>query len=254
MKNNNLNYLFVTGVGRSGTTFLSRLLSHVENAKTYHEYVGNREYWLLSWYLGGEIYSKPFLEQKKKIIDREFSGEEWFIDINPYLRFSTAELAQVFETNNILHLARNPKQVISSIYTRRNDNDIHLLPNTRTDVCKWLEEDRFYQICWNWQNVIRDLLDKKVPIIRLESLIGDYSYLEEKLLKPFNFELSKKTWDTVKNKKANKTKSPTYRLLYGVIRNKPYQKETLGNFETWSSRYKSIFQELFGELAEDLGY
>ena len=60
-----MRYAFVTGMGRSGTKFLSSLLSIDNNAISNHEYIGNREYWLLSWYLGN-IYQNVILKNAKK--------------------------------------------------------------------------------------------------------------------------------------------------------------------------------------------
>ena len=65
-----INYIFITGFGRSGTKFLSHLLSQCSEAKTFHEYVGNREFELLSWYIG-KSYTKPYLENQKIKIEQD---------------------------------------------------------------------------------------------------------------------------------------------------------------------------------------
>ena len=54
-----IDYIFITGFGRSGTSFLSHLLSKCDGVNSFHEYIGNREFELLSWYLGKK-YTIPY--------------------------------------------------------------------------------------------------------------------------------------------------------------------------------------------------
>lgn len=62
---------FITGLGRSGTKFLTALLSECAGTDCRHEFTGNREFWILSWYQQPDIYTLPYLEREKKK-NREF--------------------------------------------------------------------------------------------------------------------------------------------------------------------------------------
>jgi sulfotransferase family protein len=254
MAQSNLNYLFITGMGRSGTTFLAGLLASINNVSAHHEYIGNREYWLLSWYMDGGPYKIPFLEYQKQKIDAMCKNKKWFIDVNSYLQYSSPELEQVFSTKNILHLVRDPKEVIRSIYIRRNDNDIHLIPKQEDDVRKWLTEDRFYRVCWNWKSAMSLLLQQKVPIIKFESLISDFDYLRKHLLDKYDLPLSETEWEKATETKANKTKSKAYRYLYAKVKGKQFQHDTLGDYIEWPDEYKQVFDEMCGSLSIELGY
>ena len=76
-----MKYAFITGMGRSGTKFLSGLLALDKDVYSVHEFIGNREYWLVSWYLG-DVYSSVILQNEKKRIDTKVE-KNCFIDVNP---------------------------------------------------------------------------------------------------------------------------------------------------------------------------
>lgn len=253
MANNELNYLFVTGLGRSGTTFLADLLAKIPEVTSGHERIGNREYSLLSWYLGRN-YSIPFLQREKKSIDNRFSDKRLFVDVNSYLQNSTVELKEVFGTENVLHLVRDPKEVIRSVYTRRNDKDIHLLPKTQQEITEWLNADRFYQVCKNWQLAVSQIIENDIRAIQFEKLTSDYAYICNNLLEPMGLELSEDVWNLAKTTRANKTPNKPYRFLYAKLKGKQFQADELGKFETWPKSHQDVYQELCSELARKLGY
>ena len=58
-------YTFITGMGRSGTKFLSQLLQLDSNYMVKHEEIGNREFLLASWYIG-QAYTTPYLKGEKQ--------------------------------------------------------------------------------------------------------------------------------------------------------------------------------------------
>ena len=69
-----MNFVFITGMGRSGTEFVSTLFHDIEGIKAFHEYIGDREFALLSWYLAGEYYTIPYLKRIKSIKITTFSN------------------------------------------------------------------------------------------------------------------------------------------------------------------------------------
>jgi len=186
-----MKYIFITGMGRSGTTFLGNLLSVIPGVTAGHEQVGNREFCVLSWYLSDTKYNTEFLQRAKNKIE-ESVRTEWYIDVNGYLQNTTDELQSVFQPTAMMHLVRNPAEVIRSVYTRRIETDVHILPKDDRELDRWLEGDRFQQICANWQMVVAPLMAKKVPLLKFEELVSNYDYLQEKLLHPFGFDLPEK--------------------------------------------------------------
>ena len=81
-----MKYAFVTGMGRSGTKFLAELLSMTPECKATHEFIGGREFSLLSWYIKAADYAVPYLRRARQRIESEANGECVFIDVNSYLQ------------------------------------------------------------------------------------------------------------------------------------------------------------------------
>ena len=250
---NDIKYSFVTGVGRSGTTFLSHLLSNCSEAKTHHEYERTREFQLLSWYIG-EPYAKPFLENQKKEIEKNNNDINRFIDVNGGYRHCVDELEDVFNPDKIFHLVRNPKDVVRSLYTRRDDKKTHFVPKQKSDIEWWLGADKFSQICWNWKTDTEILLDKGLDVLHFEKIISDYDYFKAKLLDKIDLNMDKSVWEEEVVIKKNKTKSKLYRFLYAKYKGKQFVEERLPKYEDWSEDNKAKFTEICGNTMTKLGY
>lgn len=248
-----MKYIFITGMGRSGTTFLASLLKEVKNAHVGHEMIGQREFWLLSWYLSETSYTEAYLQRTKAKIESSVD-KDYYIDVSPYLQYVTDDLRKTFQSEAVLHLVRHPKEVIRSLYTRRNEKEVHLLPKDKNDIQRWLDADRFEQICWNWKHAVGNLLSKNLPVIRFEDIISNYDYFNEKLLKPFGLTLSEENWSNAKNKKVNKTRGMIYRFLYSKIKGKAFQPDELPEYDSWPESYKIVFMEHCGPAMKQLGY
>ena len=138
-------------------------------------------------------------------------------------------MRSVFEAEEIFHLVRNPKKVISSIYTRRNDWDIHLVPKSKTEYSRWLEEDRFFQVCWNWQSTISELWNKRVKVLRIEDILSDYDYLSKTILEPFGFDFSENLWKELKVKKKKQNTRQVLSIAYSKIKSFSFKRTSLVN-------------------------
>jgi hypothetical protein len=248
-----MKYIFITGLGRSGTSFITSLLSKIKGVYVGHENTGSREFRLLSWYLKDSVYAKEYLKRVKLKIESSINSE-WYIDSDSYLQNATDELQQVFQPEAIFHLVRDPKDVIRSIYLWRNENEIHLVPKKDDEIQRWIQGDRFEQICWNWKNTVENLLNKNVPVIKLEELTGDYNYFNEKLLKPFSFDLKKPEWEQIKNVKVNRGRSLVFRYFYAKLKGKYYQPNALPEYSRWPENHKKIFAEYCSPAMKQLGY
>jgi hypothetical protein len=218
-----------------------------------HEMIGDREYWLLSWYLKNTSYPLEYLKREQKNIEENVK-RNWYMDINSYLQYSSDELQKVFKPKAILHLVRHPKDVVRSLYARRSESVIHLVPKEQSEIDSWLDGDRFQQICWNWKDAIENLLDKNIPVIRLEELKGNYRYFNDNLLKPFGFQLDEKNWKKMTSIKINKTKSAIYRRVYSSLKGKNYNGDILPDYPEWPERYKQVFETYCFPAMKRLGY
>ena len=251
-----MKYAFITGVGRSGSTFLSRLLSLSSNAHVHHEYIGDREFWLLSYYLSHEVYTIPFLERQMEKINKEFDNGErkLFIDVNPGLHFSVEALQVVFGGSSIFHLVRDPRKVIPSLYVRRSDRNTHIVPKTRDEVEFWMDADKFGQVCWNWANAVSSLLEQNAKLIIFEKIVSDYDYLCEVLLDPLDLQISRDEWESVRSVRVKKTHGVLYRYIYSMMKRKEFINDRPIPYEKWSGSHKEVFSNVCGEVAKRLGY
>jgi hypothetical protein len=245
-------YIFITGLGRSGTSFLTRLLSGHPNVYAGHEYIGNREFWLLSWYLGS-AYSKEYLQRAKVSIELNFN-ESTFIDVNGRLQNCVPELKHIFQTESVLHLVRDPRKVVRSLYMRRNDSNVHLVPKNQTELSRWMDEDKFYQVCWNWARTTEQLLDLGIPLLNFEKLIGDYKYCKVNLMDVAGIQIDEETWKARSAEKVNKTLPKWYRYLYSRAKGKTFVQDVLPDFEAWTPHQKNVFFDVCGPAMERAGY
>lgn len=244
-------YAFVTGMGRSGTKFLASFLGIDPKVYSIHEYIGNREYKMLSWYLGDE-YSKVLLKKAKTKIDSK-TNKDVFIDVNAYLSDSTASLKEIFEDSKIFHLVRNPKKVVPSLMIRRDNIKIHKIPKTQNEIEAWVNMTKLEQVCVNWVQTTEDLLKSDTELLLFESLISDYGYLSEKVLSPLNLNISNDQYNNFKKRKINKTRGSLYRYLYAKYKGKGRINKSI-TFEDFDKKQHELFYKICGPTMQKLGY
>jgi hypothetical protein len=246
-----MKYVFITGMGRSGTKFLGSFFGIDTNVYSTHEYIGNREYWLASWYLGGK-YSKVILKRAKTKIESEIN-KAVFMDVNAYLADSTESLKEVFDNPMIFHLVRNPKKVVPSLMIRRDDKGIHKIPKTEHEIEAWTKMSKLEQVCVNWVQTTEDLLKSDADLLQFENLIKDYNYLSEKVLTPLNINVSQEQYNGFKSKKINKTRGWLYRYFYAKYKGKQQTSKTI-TFDDFDEKQREQFYAICGPTMVKLGY
>jgi len=249
-----MDYIFFLGSGRSGTKFTGRFMKSIDNTLiSEHEYIGNRNFSLLSYYLKNTNYSRIFLSKVKEEIESSFNGEV-FSDSNGYLSFASKTLEEVFKPKKIYHLVRDPRMVVSSLLVRRDPARLQPMPNDDASLERWINSDILYQICWNWNNVTSHLIEHHYELLHFEKLISDYEYCREKILNPLGKQMTKEKWESIVNQKVNKTRGKMFRFLYSKIKQKHYENRELIPFEQWSDADQKVLIEVCGENMKKLGY
>lgn len=253
-----MKYMFITGMGRSGTGFTSRLLSSIPSATVRHEYiphqrgVTSREYVLASWFLGSE-YAVPYLRRKREEIERAFSTS-WFVDVDAGLRHSVPALREVFPEAVILHQVRDPRDAVRSIFTRRVDSQVHQVPRSRSEVERWLLADKFERVCKDWASTTEQLLNEGLPLLQLERLTEDFDYVQERMSRPYGLPVTESSWDAIRHRKVNSTKSKFLRYAYAKLKGKQYVTDQLPTFQNWTAAQKDMLIEICGPIARECGY
>ena len=248
-----MNYVFVTGMGRSGTRFLAEILNHAPRCAARHEFIGDREFWLLSWYLGQQEYTVPYLRGVRRRIEQECTGKAVFVDVNSYLQNAVPALREVFDDSPVVHLVRDPRQVIPSIYKRRSDRDVDRIPKTGDLTRWWLEADKFERICWNWAETTRRLMAEGTITVRFEDISNRYDRFSDGLTKAVGVDIPRKTWEAMRARRVNATRSSLYRYVYARLKGRTYV-SGIPSYAGWSQRLKDVYQRTCGDLAAELGY
>ena len=246
-----MKYVFITGMGRSGTKFLCSLLKLDTKIKVFHEEIGNREYWLLSWYLG-ESYQNIFLNNAKENFE-QLKETSIVVDVNSYLQNSAVTLEKVFINNEIFHLVRDPRKVIPSVFTRRDDYRVHKIPKNSEDISMWLQMNKLQQVCYNWVQTTNSLMETNAKLIKFEDITSNYNYLKENVLNPIGANISYEQFENFRKIKINRTRGWFYRYLYAMYKRKTFVNE-FANFEDFSDEQKEIFFDICGPTMIKLGY
>ena len=187
-------------------------------------------------------------------IEKKKKNDLKFLDVNGAYRNCINELDEVFKPTKIFHLVRDPKDVIRSLFTRRDDRKVHFVPKNEDDIKWWLNADKFGQICWNWNTETKALLKKDLDILYFEKIIGDYDYFKNELLEKVGLSMEFNTWKSIVSVKKNKTKPKLYRYLYAKLKSKQFIEEILPKYENWSNDQKKVFNDICGDTMLKLGY
>lgn len=223
--------VFIVGVGRSGTTLLSKLLAN-DDMIVRHEPTemvrGDRKAYV-HMFQNRIVDSNYFENERKKFINQQLEKKNGYIEINGYLRLHIFVLKQMFPNAIFIQIVRDPKAVIRSMMSKKKS----ILPSLQRSCKKVL-----FQMCCNiWADEnerIRLLADR---FIRLEDILTDFDVYKKVLLKPLGIKQSKKEWEKIVSQKVNPTK-----------------KFTFHEYNMWSKKNKRYFKLICEEEAACYGY
>jgi hypothetical protein len=249
-----MHYVFVTGMGRSGTTWFTHLLHGIPGVEAHHEYIGDKWFTVLSRYVASDIHTVPYLERSKAALESSFRNGMTFVDVNNNLRHSVPALKQVFDGCTVYHLVRDPRAVIPSLYLRRGESVAHCLPVAAEDFQWLLEADKFEQTCWTWTDTTKRLLEEGTELVQFERLISDYDYVKKRVLDPLALDMSKAEWQVKKDTRVNETRSKLFRQLYAKFSNRNFVEDQLPPYPQWPDSQKRTFEQICGEVRRQVGY
>lgn len=237
--------VLVTGMGRSGSTFLANLVNRSSNATGRHEYFADKFFQGLSYYSPDHPHLAAQLIARAK--DMEQSGTDLLVDADPFLRYGLRSIREVWPEAPVYHLVRDGRKVVASMYQRTSytprEKKQPILPLNTAEYEQWRTFSRFEKLCWYWADTLRTMLEAKLPILRLEEITTDFSILERDFLHPCGIDLPKQEWDNLRSHRANTNRfHPKY-----LFRGKP-------PVLAWDDEKESQFQTLCGERMKQAGY
>mgnify|MGYP000512911321 CR=1 FL=1 len=236
---------FILSIGRSGTKWLANLLNKDPKALVVHEpFVETIPHQKAFW--SSKEAERYILKFRRKEIYLRIRNLKISVygEVNSYLRRHCEALKKVFPNAIILHLVRDGRAVVRSMYSREtmlpNAYDtkyIHPKPNDPY-YRKWKKMTRFEKLCWYWtveNEYLYECCNGK--IIQFEKILSDYEYFKERILQPLGLRIPRKIWE----KEVNKPRNPS--LYY-----------RLPHWKAWSKWMKEKFEEICGDVMRKCGY
>lgn len=246
-----MEYVFATGMSRSGTMLLAGLLSGVEGASAHHERCTARDvpFAAMSWYLG-DSFAVPYLQRAREDIEREHDAP-FFVDVSSSLQRAVGALRKVFDPREVFHLVRDPREVVRSRYARHTDKSLLLAPKENIDA--WIDSDKFTRLCREWADTTAILVAEGTRLVRFEELIGSYEYFRGQVLAPLGWELSEEKWRSHTSERVNHTRSSLRRYVWAALKGREHI-QALPAYGQWSAQQKETLREVCGEQMELVGY
>ncbi len=242
----NKHLFFGLSTFRSGSTFLTDMLTQeLKEAQIEHEPNVN-DYWSYTKVLFSEQHALDYLQEYrcKDILHRfNFEHLQVYGELNPFLVLHSAALQKLLPNAIYFHLLRDGRSVVRSLMAREilGDKDPLLKvirpPQNDPYYGQWDTMSRFEKVCWKWQyenQILRQNIDNK---IHFEQLINSYDYFKNHLLDLLNIEISEERW--AYHIAQPKHATPRYNI---------------GHWKDWSNTQKKQFEKICGTEMELCGY
>ena len=212
-----MKFIIITGMGRSGTTFIANLLGRARGIEARHEFFGGPTtlnahstrdtFRTVSYYRPNHPFLELVLRQQKQQIEAEYPNLHTFVDVNPFLPHALDAVRATFNDVLCFQLVRNGRNVVRSQFGgtkySRTYHGTPILPLDPSTLELWGSYTRFERLCWWWNETVSRLLDRRVRSIHLERIVSDYGYLREQLLEPGGIDLDENVWRAMKDKKLH---------------------------------------------------
>lgn len=185
---------FVLAIGRSGTKWLADVLD------SNHEPIKEDSIAYRHAFHSPKLAKEYIRSFRSQAIEKFKEGKDTYGEVNSYLRRHTAALKEFYPEASFVHLVRDPKMCIRSMYSRgtmgpRDAGTVGIFPKEGEYAEKWYDMDRFQRLCWYWKIENEYLREHIDDYFRLEDISDDYEEFQ-KLTEKFGLEVSREKWET----------------------------------------------------------
>ncbi len=264
-----INVCIFVSTGRTGTHFMSHLFNDkFEKTFAVHEPDINI-YDLNINYLKGKVKDDHcrkmidfFRKDVRKTINK--SNAVNYIESNLELSFLIPVLKDYFKNFKVIHVVRNPKDVVRSYYSREaygkwvgwvpfmSDKD----PRDRLNAgifpedpysSQWQNIDRFEKICWYW-NKYNELIERNIE--------NDVSYIRVSFEDLFKRKDVSEWNRMIEFMELQPYKEKNLDVVEYMLEQKSndVKKFKIGKYQDWSDDQKKILEEICGERMKNYGY
>lgn len=200
--------LLLTGLGRSGTQWLVKLLREDPNVLVTHEWWKRRYGALVPMHdwavlLGDCSFPRvgDLEESRLRAFDAMLAAtdKEVYIEVNSKSRYFVPDLQRFHPDMKIVQLVRHGGDVVRSHYSRRTykPNNVNgpLEPGPADPHrLRWSSYDRFQKLCWMWAFTTAWVNKRVGDFVRFEDLLSDYNVLYSTVLEPYGVDISEELW------------------------------------------------------------
>lgn len=240
-----LNLFFILSTGRTGTVWMSEVLSLVDGAHIEHEPIPVEVYAHMDA-VYSEIKAENYIKilKRKDIFIRMIRQEcEIYGEVNGNLRRHSPFLKKYFPKAKLLHLVRDGRKVIRSVLARNTFKGDHPVFGTECPLPskelnrKWSTMDEFEKACWVWREENAYIRQHVPCLARLEDITTSYEAFQTQVLTPLGLSLSESVWVMHADVKVNESRMNRVRLD-----------------EDWSEEQIKMFDFICGDEMKALGY
>jgi hypothetical protein len=253
---------FVLALGRSGTKFLSSLLSADARGVVHHEPHPYDHKLLVLRHAGSfDTAVDQLLERRFAELLPEDGRQAFYGEVNSYLRYEVDWLRRRFDPL-LVHLVRDGRAFVRSawirdIYTPWQSDGPVLPRDDDPYASRWGELSRFERICWCWHHTNAWLADRLERRVRFEDLLTSYELLRETILEPAGMEISADRWRQEIGRPKNTSRDFRLRRLarrwvVGDRHGPP--PDPLPHWSEWSRDLDESFWRICGETMQRMGY
>lgn len=239
------NPFIITSTGRTATRWLAFLLQHVANSHVSHEPVPDEHL------LHGRVLIDPdfacqyLLEFRLRDMAQRIRDyrPRIYAEVNPNLRFLAPIIKILVPECRVVHLVRDGRDVVRSVYNRRQDSRrqghySQMQPPVIDEyTARWEHLSAFEKVCWGWQYENRLLRTCTSLRARVEDITASYGLFCDQILKPLGLFLPEPVWKKSLSMPVNATKQ-----------------FSIGPWETWTPEEQRIFRMICGAEMNRYGY
>lgn len=204
---------FVSGMGRSGTKFLARLLDADASAVVFHEPLAEDFEAIVAAKDNDQAalrYIEDFRKKRMYCLVRK-RDVTTYGEVNSALRYHLRALADVFPSARFVHLTRDGREVVRSLMARRHHTSggegHHNLSPAASDRLdhRWSTFSRFEKICWLWADAVDRVEECTGHRVQLERLVDSYEYFYQRIEKFLGVHVGREVWHREVNRPRNRT-------------------------------------------------
>lgn len=242
---------FISGMGRSGTQWLSALMRESPNVFIQHEWHKLR-YGALEP-MHNEAVGLPFSARvpswetiRVRAVRAAMCkcGKEVYGECGNKTRYALARLEREFQPVFLMQLVRDGRDVVRSMWSRQtySGHDLHppLMPGPGDSYAvRWDAMDRFEKLCWLWAFTV-EMVDFHAHgnFVRFEDLLLDYNTLCAKILEPVGMTIPKQVWEAYIGRRIDKSHAPL----------------RFPHWSDWMGKRAKQYWDICGKMMQRFGY